>query len=185
MSTHQYRRADLTADLARGGGGLLMTAGPLLVLPTHWAVAAVLGVAAVVFAIFTVRTLQRRMTVIELDDTGILSRGLPRRAIRWTEISDLKLKYYSTRRDRQNGWMQLTIKGPSGGLAMESTLTGFEDVVERAADAARENGVDLSVATTNNLISIGVLPPPDDLAQRWGVADDEDDGSSDHAERAR
>lgn len=183
MSTHRYRRADLTADLARGGGGLLMTAGPLLVLPTHWAVAAILGVAAAVFAVFTLRTLQRRMTIVELDDTGILSRGLPQRAIRWSEISDLKLKYYSTRRDRQNGWMQLSIRGTGSGLVLESTLTGFEDVVERAADAARENGVDLSVATTNNLISLGVIPPPDDLAQRWGVVDDNDDDQADRTER--
>ena len=78
--------------------------------------------------------------------------------VEWSRIDRLKLSYFSTKRDRSGGWMQLTV-GSAGGRAVkiDSSLDGFHDVVERAAYAAREVGLALSEATRANLRAMGIL----------------------------
>jgi hypothetical protein len=53
--------------------------------------------------------------------------------------------------------MQLTL-GSAGGrtLKIDSSLDGFHDVVERAADAAGRTGLTMSVATRANLRAMGI-----------------------------
>ncbi len=174
MSLHRYPGAALTADYLRGGGGLLLTAGPLLALPLHWIMAVLFGSCALLFAAFMLRTALRQFTVIEATDQGIASRGpLSGRAIRWDELARLRLTYYSTRRDRERGWMQLTLKGRGRALAMDSALDGFDAVADRAAHAAQVRGVEITDATRDNLAALGILAPSGgSLAERWGLTGD-------------
>ena len=69
----------------------------------------------------------------------------------------MKLSYFSTKRDRSDGWMQLSL-GSTGSrtLRVDSALEGFYDIVERAARAAETAGLPLSVATLANLRSMGI-----------------------------
>ena len=69
----------------------------------------------------------------------------------------MKLSYFSTKRDRTDGWMQLTV-GSAGGrtVKIDSSLDGFHDVVERAARAAETTGLTLSEATRANLRAMGI-----------------------------
>ena len=57
-------------------------------------------------------------------------------------LDRLKLSYFSTKRDRSDGWMQLSV-GSTGGrmVKVNSSLDGFHDIVERAARAAEAGGV--------------------------------------------
>jgi hypothetical protein len=87
-----------------------------------------------------------------------LVRGLRRRAIAWAELDRLKLAYYSTRRDRRAGWMQLELAGGSARVTLDSRIDGFDLLVRRAAEAAAVRGIALSEATVANLDSLGVRP---------------------------
>ena len=69
----------------------------------------------------------------------------------------LKLSYFSTKRDRSDGWMQLAVRSAGGrAVKVDSSLEGFYDIVERAARAAETTGLQLSLATRANLRSMGI-----------------------------
>ena len=175
MSTHPYPRSALRADYVRAGCGLALTALPLLLLPMHWVLAILFGGAALLFATFLLSTVQRQLTVVNVDEGGIVSHGPAGVAIAWPELRRMRLNYYSTRRDKQNGWMTLVLKGRGRKLAVESSLSAFESVVESAHRAAEANDLELSPTTLENLMVLGVLRRPTGLAERWGPATTSDE----------
>ena len=156
MSVHRYAPSALRADILRGAAGLILCLLPILLLKLHWVVLAVFATAAAVFALFLARSLQRRYTEVCLDDAGIVARGPRGGAIAWPQLRQMRIRFFSTRRDRSGGWMQMTLSGPGTKLEMESTLDGFEAIAERACKAALANGVDLSPTTIANLEALGI-----------------------------
>lgn len=164
-----YDRSAARGDLIRGGFGLAITVLPIALVPMHWVLLVLFGGAGALFAVFTWRTWQRMQTVVEADDTGVSLRGPGGGSIRWSELETLKLAYFSTRRDRQKGWMQLTLRGSGRTFRFESTLDRFEELADRAAEAAHARGLELEPATENNLTALGVLRGPTALDQEWGL----------------
>jgi len=114
---------------------------------------------AAVFAFFGVRTLLRSYNEIELSETGVKIRGVLGGAIAWQQVNGMKLGYYTTRRDRQGGWMQLMLQGGGKRLRFDSTLEGFDRLVRRAVRAATANGVALSSASLANLAAMDIAVP--------------------------
>jgi hypothetical protein len=121
-------------------------------------VAWVLTAAAALFLVYFARTVCRQLTHIELDEAGIRARGpasgLLSAAIRWEDLRSLRLDYYSTRADREGGWMQLKLgdaQRTGQTIRIDSDLDGFAQVVERAARAAAERGLALEPSTLANL----------------------------------
>ena len=152
---HRYPVASQRADLLRGGIGLLLTGVPLLLVSMHWIVALLFGGATLLFALFVGRVALRAMTVYETGPAGIVATGPFGGGIAWDDLSALKLHFYSTRRDRREGWMLLTLKGGGRTLKLESTLDGFDDIVDRAAEVAQAKRLPLGESTTNNLLAMG------------------------------
>ena len=74
--------------------------------------------------------------------------------------------------------MQLTLRGGGQTMRLESPLIGFADIADRAADAARANGLHLNDATMNNLVALGIENPDpengDDIAEGEGKPPRED-----------
>ena len=140
MSIHRYPAEAQRSDLIRGGIGLLLTVGPLAVLPMHWVVSILFGAAALLFALFTARIIQRTLTRYESGEQGIAAHGPLGATIAWDELSALKLHFFSTRRDRGNGWMLLVLKGGNRSLKLESTLTALQS--RRIARAYAEAGTE-------------------------------------------
>ena len=169
MTAHRYAMADLGGDYARGAAGLALTLLPLLLLPMHWIVAVVFAAAALVFLAFLARTWLRHRSVIEADDQGIVAHGPLGVRIAWRDLTGFRLRYFSVRRDRQRGWMQLELRGGGRSLKIESTISGFEEIATLAHDAAVAKGLKLDDSSQANLMSLGVIAPRGGLAERWGV----------------
>ncbi|WP_051249327.1 hypothetical protein [Inquilinus limosus] len=170
MTAHRYAMAELGGDYARGAAGLALTALPLILLPMHWIVALAFAVAALVFLAFLLRTWLRHRSVIEADDQGIVAHGPFGVRIAWRDLSHFRLRYFSVRRDRQRGWMQLDLGGGGGRrLKIESTISGFEEIASRAHDAAVAKGLPIDDSSQANLMSLGLIAPKGGLAERWGV----------------
>lgn len=161
MSVHRYPIRVQRSDMIRGGLGLLLTAVPLAVLPMHWIVGLLFAAAAILFAVFTARIIQRALTRYESGEQGIVAHGPLGTSIAWNDLTGLKLHFFSTRRDRRNGWMLLVLKCGSRTLKLESTLTGFDQIVDRAAETAKAKHLPLTESTTNNLLAMGA-PVADD-----------------------
>ena len=103
------------------------------------------------------RTALRQKTRYVLGPDTLCADGPAGTLVEWSRLDRMKLSYFSTKRDRSDGWMQLAV-GSAGGrmVRVDSALEGFYDIVERAAHAAEMVGLPLSVATRANLRSMGI-----------------------------
>lgn len=113
------------------------------------------------FAWFGANTFWRQQIEIELDHSGIVQRNrwLPgrRRKIPWADITELRLRYYSTRRDQSEGWMLLTIKGHGEQVRVDSKLNGFPALVRQTLAAAESCGIAMDAATRINAAQLDTL----------------------------
>jgi hypothetical protein len=135
---------------AAGTLGLLGFAQPAA--PVAWLATA----AAALFLVYFARTVCRQLTHFELDEAGIRARGPMGAAIRWEELRSLRLDYYSTRRDREEGWMQLKLGDTQRTIRIDSELDGFAELARAAARAAAARGLALEASTLSNLEALRV-----------------------------
>jgi len=167
MTSYRYDTSSLAADYARSGAGVVVAGGLLIAADPLPAIGAVLAAATGLFLVYGLRTVVRQLTLLEVDEQGIRTRGplggLFDRAIAWDDLRDLKLSYFSTQRDRKGGWMQLRVRGDGGAIRCDSSLEDFPHIVEYAYRAARERRLEIGHATVANLKSMGLaldLEPP-------------------------
>jgi hypothetical protein len=154
-SFHYPSRA-LAGDYARSVSGLAIAVLlPWLVRPAA-AVTLVMGACAALFLVYFGRTVCRHLTHIELDEAGLCARGPLGAAIRWDSLCSVRLEYYSTRRDREEGWMQLKLRDAHRAIRIDSQLEGFDGLARAVARQARQRGVALDATTRENLRQIGV-----------------------------
>jgi len=153
----RYPRQTLWADYIRAGIGAVLCGLPLLLIDVNLWVALILGAGFVLFALFFARTALRQHTRYVLGPDTLCADGPAGTLVEWSRLDRMKLSYFSTKRDRSDGWMQLSV-GSAGGrtVKVDSALEGFYDIVERAARAAEAGGLELSQATRVNLRSMGI-----------------------------
>ena len=113
----RYPRQTLCADYVRAGAGVVLCGAPLLLLEVNRWLALILGAGFVLFALFFVRTALRQRTRYVLGPDTLCADGPAGTLVEWNRIDRLKLSYFSTKRDRSDGWMQLSI-GSAGGRAI-------------------------------------------------------------------
>ena len=171
MTEMRYPTTSLLADYARGAIGVGLTGAPLVLVDLHpvafWLCLAGFALSAA----FVARTALRQATRLRLDDDGLSVIGPISRRIDWSSLRGFRLAYYSTRRDRQQGWMQLSLSGDRGNIRIESSIDGFDTIVARAHRAARERQIDLSDTTVSNLLALGLeVETGPSLAEEWGLA---------------
>ncbi len=121
--------------------------------------AVILGGFAAIFGAFGIRTALRHGTILEVSENGLRAVGLRQATIPWAALDRMKLAYYSTRRDRKAGWMQLQLGAGPARLTLDSRLDGFEQLVRHAAIAAAACGLELSDATAANLQALNIRVP--------------------------
>ena len=156
---HVYPTAAMLGDYFRAAAGLVPVAAVFAIEPVGPVAATVLGGFGVVFGVFGLRTLLRHGMSVEMTDTELRATGAWHRTLAWAELDRMKLAYYSTRRDRRAGWMQLELGAGGARVTLDSRIDGFDRLVRRAAEAAAMRGTALSEATVANLESLGVRPP--------------------------
>lgn len=168
MSAHRYPWPALRGDYLRAGAGLALTGLPLATRPDSDIAITILAVLVALFAAFALRTVLKHASRYEGDGealrrTILLPAGAPLailglgpRRVAWDELAELRLRFFSTRRDRTEGWMQLTLKSPGGRLSIESSIEGFDGIARRAAQAAARNGIALSDASAGNFAALGI-----------------------------
>jgi hypothetical protein len=158
----RYPVGSLYLDYLRCALGLALTAGPLLLLDLAGAVAALLAALGLLFAWFGARTLVRQLSRVELSGEGIALSGPVPRHLAWRDLERMRLAYYAPRRARDDGWLQLTLSGGgSRPIRLDSTLSGFDQVLGQASRAARAKALPLDAATHANLAALGLGGPGD------------------------
>jgi hypothetical protein len=159
---HAYPASAMVGDYLRAAAGLVPVGILFATLPVGAVAAGVLGSFAAIFGAFGLRTALRHGTSVEMTDTELRARGLRRSTIHWDELDHMRLAYYSTRRDRRSGWMQLDLRAGGARVRLDSRIDGFDQVVHRAAAVAAARGLPLNEATWSNLQALGIhVPEPE------------------------
>jgi hypothetical protein len=153
-SSFAYPARALAADYARASAGLAF-GGVALFLPMHWSLTLASAAAAILLLGFGVRTVLRQASRITLDEMGIAVEGPVGRRIHWDRLDHLKLRYYTTRRDRKHGWMELQLRG-GDRIGIESQIEGFHTIVAAAAHAAAARHLALDPSTQANLAALDI-----------------------------
>lgn len=159
---HRYERGAIVWDMARGGVGLVVTGLPLVVTPLPTTMTVIFGALATLFGVYVIRTWLRASQAIEVDADGIRRTGPVGVAIPWDDLEAMGLRYFSTRRDKASGWMELKLVGGGAKLPVESSIDDFEGLVRHCMLVARRNDLELSEATLDNLRALGLMDPAPD-----------------------
>jgi hypothetical protein len=154
-----YPASAMAGDYLRAAAGLVPTLLILSTVSVGTIAGVVLGGFALIFAAFAIRTGLRHGTILEVDTVELRATGLRPVTIPWSQLDRMRLAYYSTRRDRKSGWMQLELGAGRARLSLDSRLDGFDNLVRHAATAAADRGLELSEATAANLQALGIRVP--------------------------
>jgi len=152
----RYPRSALIPHYGRAAAGVAVSGAVLLFAGPSSAMLWVAGPVLLLFAAFGCVTALKQATAIRLDAEGVRCIGPLVRTIRWNELQRVDLRYYSTKKDRSDGWMQLTIRGKGSSIRIESTIEGFSDLVAAAAGAAARQGLAISEASQANMEALGL-----------------------------
>ena len=156
---HVYPATAMVGDYLRAAAGLVPTGVVFATEPVGTVAATVLGSFAAIFGIFGLRTVLRHGTSLEMTETELRAYGAWPSRISWAELDRMKLTYYSTRRDRRSGWMQLELGAGGTKVRLDSRIAGFDRLVRRAAEVAADRGIELNEATLDNLQALGIRLP--------------------------
>ncbi len=148
-----YPNGALAAAYLRTGLGSCLTVGPALFLDLPIVSLAILSLLALMFAISAIQTRRQQRLRLIRDDKGltILPAG---DYLAFEALNSVRLDYFSTRRDGENGWMQLRLGSPRVKLTVDSRLRGFEVLVGDFLAHAQRKGLDFSPATMDNFEAI-------------------------------
>ncbi|HVH76430.1 MAG TPA: hypothetical protein VM755_16060 [Stellaceae bacterium] len=156
MTSHTYPQSAMLGDYCRAAAGFVPTAAIIATAHLGPVALSLFGALAALFLVFGLRTWLHQMTRLEMSEERLRAAGPFGATIPWAELDRLKLAFYSTRRDRRDGWMQLELRAGRANLSFDSRIAGFEALAERAARAAAARGLALSAATVENLQSLGI-----------------------------
>ncbi|MFC4271545.1 hypothetical protein GQF03_17730 [Sneathiella chungangensis] len=168
-TVHAYPVRIILGGYARAGFGIALTLVPLLLLNPISVIVYLLVFLLCVFVGFGVRAVIRQFTRFEVSGTGIVMSGPVNRRINWEELEGFSLNYYSTRRDREAGWMQLKLKGGGARLGIDSTISDFEGLVRLSFGAAARNGLMPDAKTVRNLQALGISRPESGRSAAYGT----------------
>lgn len=151
----RYSLKSLMGDYIRSGVGLALTGLPASQLPSSSVGFWLLSVLGLLFVSLAVHTIQRQITRIVMTDETI-GGTRARNTIKWSNIREVNLAYFSTRTDRKNGWMQLTIACAQRKLRLDSRIDGFHTIAAAVLDHTRHSNVLLSVTSSSNFEALGL-----------------------------
>ncbi len=151
MTTHSYPLIAVLGDYFRATLGIGISIVPLVVVTGKPVVTYAFSAMIVVFIGFGLRTVLRHRTEVEVTEEAIAVNLPSRKRIAWSDLGFLRIKYFSTRRNKKNGWLQMTLAGADQRISVDSKIDGFPDILERAKRAAAENGVELDETSVANM----------------------------------
>ena len=161
-----YSRQSLLGDYLRALCGLSLGVGILLYSTGETWVIVVFGGLTALFAYFAWRTVERHRLKVTVTSAGLLYEGLVRRELIWSNLSEVKLRFFGSRHQHKKisggeaftggGFLHLTLRGPRAKLDFESSLYGFSYLAWCAVQAARHKGLSVDPTSAGNFLAIGI-----------------------------
>jgi hypothetical protein len=153
---HRYPLPTLMGDYIRAGLGVLATVAMSMFLDLGAAGVITLLIIGGVSLFFLLRTVDRNRTVISLDDDAISLTGFRGAKLAWDDLARMTLAYYTVKRDKSDGWMEITLKDAKATIKLDSRLENFGAIVIKAAKVARARRIPLNQITLSNLKALNI-----------------------------
>jgi len=179
----QYPTRALVGDWLRTATGLAIGVGVLAYASWNVWILSIFGGVTVLFFYFGLRTLERQVQRIAMNEQGLFVRDWRERQFAWEQLRRVRLRFYGTRRqhrqqasgdDTTGGFLELRLESDRGRVTLDSALPGFGLVAWRAAQALRAAGGSFDPVTAGNLLTLGVDPDkdtePPEMASEWAAA---------------
>ena len=158
MSQHTYPISSLAASYFKASFGLLVSGSALFFLNLSVGLLIIFAILFLMFVMFSIKVVLRSFTIVRLSEEGIHVTGTLRsgRFLRWEEAEGLKISYFSTRRDRESGSMQLSFYGRGRRITVDSSISQFNTIAEYTAAAVKEKNIAMDSITRTNLEALGI-----------------------------
>ena len=157
MNGYRYPVAALRGDYIRAGIGSVIMGGMMIGAFGVPVMFFIIGSLFLLFFGFGLQTFARHMTMFELEPDGLKVYGLRRKKLLWDELTGARLRFFSVRRERSSGWMELKLTSSgSGKLRIDSALEGFNDIAAAVASAVEAKGIKIDETSVENFRAIGV-----------------------------
>ena len=156
LSISKYNPRGLLWDALKGLLGLILVGLPLIFGdPVTWLTWFLYGLVAI-FLVFLGRLSIRFLTEISCDENGLYQVKPSTKAIMWDNLSLLKLRYYSTKKSGEDGWMHLQLKAGHIRINLDSQLDRFDEILHLATKAAMKKNLSMDAVTLDNLNASGI-----------------------------
>jgi len=155
MFTCKYSRKSISGDYIRATIGLIITAGLLLAATQITIFQYIFAAGAILFFGFLLRTFLRQFSSFIVTKTNIERVGLFKSSLSWNNLNNVTLKYFATRRDRKDGWYQLTLSDGIIKITIDSELMGFDNIMKICSDTVIQKRITVSETTSDNFTSSG------------------------------
>jgi hypothetical protein len=161
-----YPLRNLWPDYARAAAGFALTMLPLPnAIGGNVIVLTIVLALAVLFGSFGITTFLRHKSIVAADELGIWITGLRGKALRWDEIAEVDMRYFSTRREKDKGWMQLRLSGKGQKLKVDSNLEDFDGLIRHVVTAITRHDLVVTPIGKENLASMNkTVPTREDTA---------------------
>lgn len=160
VSVYRYPLSNLIPDYLRSAAGVGLLGVPAIYsVGTHWIVTAIMGGLVALFGTFGASTAIRQFSVLLVDQHGMRLKGPRPVALPWADIAEIDLRFFSTRRDRANGWFQLKVRGRGGQIKADSNLEDFDGLLRELAIAIARHDLPVSAIGRENFASAGYAVP--------------------------
>ncbi len=147
-----YPLSNLWPDYLRSAAGFSLTMLPMPnVIGGNAIVLGIMLSLAGLFGSFGITTLLRHKSRVGVDVQGIWIDGLLRKALRWNDVAEVDLRYFSTRRDKEKGWMQLKIRGQGRTIKIDSNLNDFDGLMRHVVTAITRHDLTVTPIGRENM----------------------------------
>lgn len=150
QSTHRYPTAAIRRGYAISALGSAASLALAFAGHENFVVSVMCVTIFLLFVAYGARMALRGASVIVLDQDELRVVGPRVHQIFWSELTDVRLRYYATRRDGENGWMELAVLGRDKRITLDSDIERFGHVAARCREAAQARGIELTPATLRN-----------------------------------
>lgn len=156
LAIYRYPFRNLVGDYLRAALGVGLLSMPFFhSFGAHWMISLVLAALLGLFGSFGFATAIRQFSQVLADEHGLRLLGPRRVALPWNEISEVDLRYFSTRREKRDGWFQVKVKGKGGQIKADSNLDDFDGFLAFLATAITRHGLPVSRIARENFQAAG------------------------------
>ena len=156
MDRLRYPVSSLRGDYIRAALGMAFTGMMLIGASKVPVMFVIIGSIFLLFAGFGVQTLMRHITSIQLKEEGLVVFGFRNRKIKWSQVNGTKLRFFTVKKARDAGWMELILLTSSGKIKIDSSIDGFNKIAEAVAQAVERMDVKIDETSVENFNSLGI-----------------------------